>query len=144
VSEHASGGIDDIGGGRFADLGGVDNVSQKAQVDFGNRDAGILSRMRYRDRHVRPFAAERRRREGSPSSDALAEDRIARKIGAAVHRHRRARHPQLLAAGAVELEDLADRRLLVEQLGVIGLALGERGDAGARHPTDLAFHVGQR
>ncbi len=100
--------------------------------------------MRHRDRHERVLVAEIGRREVDAPGNRFGEPEVTGEVGAATDRDGRARQAELLAAVAVEPEDLADRRHLVQQLGVIGAALLDGHDAGAGYPADLPFQLGDR
>ena len=45
--------IDDIGVAVLADLQPGDHVPDQFKIDFGDRDAGVASRLGHRQRHVR-------------------------------------------------------------------------------------------
>ena len=143
--QHLAAGIDHIGGGRLADLGLAEEIGEEGEIDIGERDAGVEAGMRHRDRHRRPRAAEFGRRIADAAGDGVGEADVAGKIRiAADHARRAARHLQLLVAGAVEQRELADRRHLVEQLGVVGIVLRQRLGVGAGHPADLPLQLRDR
>ena len=105
--------------------------------------------MRQRDRHERLLTAEGGRREAGAARDGFGEPDVAREVGVASGREYAAGQPDLFATLAVDEGELADRRHLIQKLRIVGAALLQRcgfavlGGAGARHPGDLAFEVGQ-
>ncbi len=136
--------IDHIGIAEPADLGVVDEVIEKVQIDIGDRDPGLEARMRHRDRHGRLAAPEQDRREAGPARDRLGEADVAQQIRAGRLRDRGARQPELLAAVTVDLIELRDGRRLRQQLRVVGLPILLPGCARPCHPADLALQVRQR
>ena len=97
--------------------------------------------MRHRDRHERMLLLEIGRRKADAAGDRFGKPDVAGKVGAAADRNGRPGQAQLLAAIAVEPEDLADGRHLIQELGVIGAALLDGHDAGARHPAYLPLQL---
>ena len=136
--------IHHIGGADLADLRIVDIFRQKAKADLRNRCSRIPSRVCDSDRHEGLLVAEKNRRVSDALGDGLCKSHVAGEIGSAAERHRVARQPELLAAKPVELEDLIDGRDLIQQFGVIGAALFDGDDTGARDPADLTFQIRDR
>ena len=145
--QHLAARIDHIGVADLADLGLAEEIVEKAQVDLGQRHAGVDAGMRHRDRHERAGADEIGRCEGDALGVGLDKSDIAGKVGVAVGHHLGARHPQQFAAGAAEKRQLAHRRQLVQQLRIIGAAPLHGAvevhirRTGARHPADLPLQL---
>ncbi len=148
--QHLAARIDQEGVADLADLGLAEEIVEKAQVDLGQRDAGIDAGMRHRDRHEGAGADEIGRREGDAPGVGLDEADVAGKVAVAVGHHLGARHPQQFAAAAADEGELAHRRQLVQQLRIIGAAILQgavetsRGRTGARHPADLPLQLVDR
>ena len=142
--QHLAAGIHHIGEGGLADLGVAEEIRQEAQVDVGDGDAGVEAGMRHRDRHEGLRAAEFGRRVIDAVGDGFGEAQVAGEIRAARDQDRGAGQPQQFVAVAAQQRQLADRGHAGQQLGVVGAVLFEADGAGAGHPADLAFEIGDR
>ena len=148
--QHLAACIDDIGVAGLADLGVAEKFAQEAEVDLGQRNPGVEPGMRHRDRHERARADEIGRRKDDALGRGFGKTDVAGEVGAIALGHGPARQTKLLAAGAVQEGELADRGHLIQQLPIIGAALLQRPAfqarrrAGARHPADLPLQLGDR
>ena len=143
VRDQAALGVDHVGLPALADLDPGHHLPDQLEVDLGDAHAGVAAGAGERERHVGlGFAAEIDRPVIDLLGHRLAEFRVLGEVGLARHHvHGEARHPQLLAAGGVELGQLGDRRHLAQQAQPVEAPRldGARRPRQLRGPADLAL-----
>ena len=100
----------DIGISEPAGVSRGDEIGEEFQVELGDGDAGIAPWMGHGEHHVGHVAAKAYRRPPAAAGDRLGKAGITGIVGAAAQRDIETRHPQLLAAIAVELGKFVDGR----------------------------------
>ena len=134
--------VDDIGVAVLADLDLRDHVQDQLEIDLGNRDAAAAA-MRHRHGEVGlALLAEIDRPEIDLVGLRFDEGGFGRAVGAAAdHVHAEARHPELLAAVAIELHQLGDGRYLAQQADIVEAPLlgRQRVELSVGHPADLVL-----
>ena len=97
-------GIDHIGERRLADLGVAKKSERNAEIDIGDRDAGVEAGMRHRDRH-----------EGAVGPRRTAGEKLTPRATVSVKRMSREKSALLLIVTVVRDSRSISRPLAVEQ-----------------------------